>query len=875
MRSLNSLDETTAKRVRFVTAALWLVTTVFVAAATSPGALAQKPLVPPAPPPPPFQPLPALAERTQTERTVTVSVDKLGDGKMVIDCKYPPAAYQLEMNRCRPSREQIAGEAPPPPDIGLYLRSLAVSKMWFILDPYRGTFNDATNTIHLEVIVRGMARNERGDFWECLLVEDQDIRTETAGIYKNTATLSNVAKAGPLATTYKIETPAGSDGLKLLREPLRLAYRPPAVPAGAGVKTGVDFRFEAKPYVMTFAAKCYASPEKFPQLWAARTTLRNTGDQPLQDCRVRFRLAEYTADWGEWSRCATVLPYQTVADPYFPLLDIDKVNKLEGRRTTTLKVEYEYKQADGKVVRDDVSRRVEILGHNDLVSSCLPTEELTDFYSVWNNGPLGLACFVTKDDPVVREAAGLISGKTPGLDAKAGTDESVIAFMYATYDFLQHNKTAYQLPPGLFNGREFVQHVKYGRDVLQNRAGTCIDLAIFFGSVCEAAGMEPVLFLVKGHCFPAVRLPQSKTLFALEATRIPREDFWTAAEEGAAELNEVLTGKKPAYKVDILELRKQGVNGLELPRLPGGTVAAWKYERGRILDWQGKMIRPRAVKPGEVVTNSIGMKMTLVEAKAPFLFGSPKSEAGRNEDELQFKVIFRNPYLVGVYEVTQAEYEKVMGANPSWFSAKGGGKDAVAGMDTALFPVEQVSCEDAKKFCERLSAMPGERAARRLYRLPTEAEWEYACRGGTTSAFNVGDGLTSKDANIAGDKPYLDAPAGPNLQRTAKVGSYKPNKFGLYDMHGNVAEWCADGYFKERQFQSMRLDRIGIDSDGDKVAIDPDGDPKSETNLLRGGAYVGAITLCRSAARRDRAPTYQYRTNGFRVVCVLPEHLDR
>ena len=179
----------------------------------------------------------------------------------------------------------------------------------------------------------------------------------------------------------------------------------------------------------------------------------------------------------------------------------------------------------------------------------------------------------------------------------------------------------------------------------------------------------------------------------------------------------------------------------------------------------------------------------------------------RNEE--QHEVSITKPFYLGVYVVTQAEYEKVMGNNPSWFSAKGDGKDKVKDMDTGQFPVEKVSWDDAVAFCKKLSELPEEKKAGRVYRLPTEAEWEYACRAGTKTAFHYGDSLSSKQANFNGNFPYGGADKGPYLGRTAKVGSYAANAFGLYDMHGNVWEWCQDWYDENYYKNSPKEDPPG------------------------------------------------------------------
>ena len=177
---------------------------------------------------------------------------------------------------------------------------------------------------------------------------------------------------------------------------------------------------------------------------------------------------------------------------------------------------------------------------------------------------------------------------------------------------------------------------------------------------------------------------------------------------------------------------------------------------------------PGNFKPAETFTNSIGMKLTLIPA-GQFMMGSPDTEQGHFINEKLHRVQISKPFYMGTYTVTQREYEKVMQRNPSYFSVNGKGKDDVAGMDTSRFPVEQVSWYDAKEFCNTLSEREG-----KTYRLPTEAEWEYACRAGTTTPFNFGSELNGTQANCYGSEPYGTTSSGPYLARTTKVGSYPP-----------------------------------------------------------------------------------------------------
>jgi hypothetical protein len=176
------------------------------------------------------------------------------------------------------------------------------------------------------------------------------------------------------------------------------------------------------------------------------------------------------------------------------------------------------------------------------------------------------------EDPVIQQVAGWVSARAGGR-ASSDNDDSARAFMKALYEFMAANQIAYQTPPsGTFN-EQFGQHVKFGRDVLRNRAGTCIDLAILYGSVCEAVGLRPVLTLIPGHCFPAVYLP-SGSILAVETTAVGKRSFEDACKIGGEEFVKARR-ELPAYFVDIEELHNQGVYGLELTSVSSSALADW------------------------------------------------------------------------------------------------------------------------------------------------------------------------------------------------------------------------------------------------------------------------------------------------------------
>ncbi len=255
--------------------------------------------------------------------------------------------------------------------------------------------------------------------------------------------------------------------------------------------------------------------------------------------------------------------------------------------------------------------------------------------------------------------------------------------------------------------------------------------------------------------------------------------------------------------------------------------------------------------------NAIVIEMKLIPA-GKFTFGS-SGEGPSYPGEIS------RPFYIGVYEVTQEQYELVMGINPSYFSKSGDGSSDVIAMDTSRFPVDSVSWLDAVEFCNRLSVQESLSACYRLtnnpvgvevlngdgYRLPTEEQWEFACRAYSHYAFNTETRVSGKEANIngkyvylsPGEKSALDPPGDkvdPNgiyLERTTRVGSYRPNAFGLFDAHGNVQEWCSDCY-----------------------------DARCEYRVLRGGSWYHHPKYARSATRKSNGPTSRLKFNGFRIA---------
>lgn len=235
-------------------------------------------------------------------------------------------------------------------------------------------------------------------------------------------------------------------------------------------------------------------------------------------------------------------------------------------------------------------------------------------------------------------------------------------------------------------------------------------------------------------------------------------------------------------------------------------------------------------------TNSIGMKFVLIPAGS-FVMGSPPDEPGRGDDEKQHRVTLTKGFYMSVTEVTQGQWRQVMGNNPSHFQDCG-----------ADCPVEFVSWNDCQEFVKRLN----QREGGNRYRLPTEAEWEYTCRAGSTTA--LANGSISKTG--CGHDPNLDVMGwycGNSGKKPHPVTQRKPNAFGLYDMHGNIWEWCQDWY---GPYPSGHVS-------------DPTGPSSGSVRVLRGGGWHEDVEGCRSALRVGRPPTSRAGTLGFRLAGTL------
>ncbi|MCA9245460.1 MAG: hypothetical protein KDA42_00065 [Planctomycetales bacterium] len=475
--------------------------------------------------------------------TRTITLNEVGDANITLDIRLTTNLYtELKTSS---------------PNMAVLLRQLGAGKHWAQLENIDGRFDDGDSTVRIEYLQRGLARIEHEGEWK-VAIDDQSLDLIT--IDDRQAILSSTANTalGLGTLIIKLQLPEGAHEAAIDSRMTELTYDLDAQ-TNEGNGVGSDFAVDTRKDVMSCLAKIYGN-EKFSQMWTARSIFRNTGDSEITDYRVRFRIAEHSS-WSRWARSEVVLPGQTVVDPFFPIYDLEKLAKLTGTRPASLEVEIEYRQADGRLVQESDVRRMTILSRNEAIFSSLATDKAVSFADRFDNIQLVLGSMVNANDPVIQQLAGGVSRLSGGAAASSSDDEAA-KFLDALFSFMGDSQIAYQTPPGLLRDGKNGQHIKSGRDVLQNRAGTCVDLGVLFASTCEAVGLRPSLVVVPGHCFPAVQLPSGK-LIGVEATMIGHASFLEAVKKGTEELREAQNGT--SIIVDIRALRNQGVHSLDLP----------------------------------------------------------------------------------------------------------------------------------------------------------------------------------------------------------------------------------------------------------------------------------------------------------------------
>jgi hypothetical protein len=521
---------------------------------------------------------PALAPVDERNVIVRVEiesdVDAVGDARTKLQVKMPPAYDTFVRNLLR--KQVVAGE---PRQIPLQARNLVdfldLDSTESLPEDVQADFSLDAMTIRLREIGWG---SHRDGVWVCPLTSDPSVPYEIVKKERGrVVTVRGVQPAGGNQVTLTVGVftlPEGAHGIEVVGKPSRLVYRLAApAPAGAPAAGRPALRLEAKPHLMSALYRLYGDP-RIPKLWAARSAFHNDGAETLTSFQVRYRIPGY-ADWSAWAKYDFVYPGQTVVDRFRPALD-PKVREIRAATPVTVEVEYEYARGDGTVVRESASTPTKLLGFNDGVYTDVEMGPDSPWCELLKGMPWVLASFVSGDDPVMREAADWARRAAGGVSPTDG-DQEAKRFLQAVYELMRRNLDYEQAVGSLVDGVPR-QYLKYGRDVLRTRKGTCVNTSILFASVAEAAGLEPTIMVVPGHAFVGIKLPKSGQLFFIEttgATATANAPFDRACKAAARRFQEAARSGL-FMPINIPLMRGRGVTPTALADAGPDPLRRWK-----------------------------------------------------------------------------------------------------------------------------------------------------------------------------------------------------------------------------------------------------------------------------------------------------------
>lgn len=519
-----------------------------------------------------------------------IMVDGLGNARFEITRKMTTEAYQKLRSLLAPRR--IVNGSGGEPQVQIIRLGNAEDVLNFLdfrnlgveLEDLHGELLDTACSIRVSFRVPGWARNQGNDCWQGQVLDSLRWLDPTphralpplAGSVSyefkqesETVTLTGTEQGCP--TQVEIVLPRGASKVAFAAHRISFCLpAPAAAKAPEGPAAPPEFRLNAKSVVQASLNQDYGNPRLLTK-WLARTRFDNRGNEVLQHCKVRSRLElpGMATEWVEQD-LGTVYPGQTVQHAIYAALP-KALMSMVSRSTARITVECRYTRPDGQEEVEEEMARFDILGANDSLYTTLEASQASSFYLCFQDFATIAGSFVTGSDPVIQELKGRLIRELGGIDV-AADDARAMRFLEELFNYYRKN-IAYTLPPSIMRNYLLQQHLCFGRNVLQNRAGTCIDLAILYASVIEAAGLQAHLILVKGHCFPAVTLPSGKvvyieTTFCAAGTWEKSQDF-RAAMKAAEATHAQSMASQQLIDIDISLLRKHGMKPTELPALAG------------------------------------------------------------------------------------------------------------------------------------------------------------------------------------------------------------------------------------------------------------------------------------------------------------------
>jgi len=511
--------------------------------------------------------IPAYSQTITKINTIKVNlwgvVDDKGNISLSVRWTFPTTAMYLQIKKAYPNPYVIA-------------RNLLGASATMELRNAKVSYEDQNNSLKLTADALGGAINKK-QRWTINIGKGADM-LYSDGKRAIFLLVQSVGSDAVMIQVLNMNLPKGTSDCKFDSKTGLFTYLlDRKVSKG---KTSIDFTVRLKPRIMSAVYKVYGNPDLFEgSYWIAKTIFRNTGASDITDLRISYKLGDYTS-WSPESSYSLVVPGGTVVDFYYPIIS-SKIAELKSSTPCELVVKYSYKDSSGKAYSDTASYRLQVLGINQFEFSNLPEEERTGTWSDnFSNSPL-VAAFVTKLDDPVKAFAGMVSQYAGGVAASANDDDA-IKFCKALYELEVFNGISYQTTGGfLTEYGSGGQDIKYPRDVLRDKAGNCIELAILCASVCESVGLKSLIITIPGHAFPVIILPSGQ-LLPIEATGVggaavgKSASFEEAVRIGRKNVQELEMGRY--FVVNVQDLQSQGLSTPELPKLPADILKQWGYK---------------------------------------------------------------------------------------------------------------------------------------------------------------------------------------------------------------------------------------------------------------------------------------------------------
>ena len=458
--------------------------------------------------------------------------------------------------------------------------------VWELLPGAKSGYDDASSSVVMDFVCRGAVYSGQNDEWVAnvgLGYDFVDTYARSDGVsvvqYYKTWNFSGLA----VQEQIQFILPKGASTVRTLPGNQGFAYILRAPAHGGEPRLSLE-KLMVKERLMSCTYKVYGLAQDTAELrgqWLAKSVFANTGTGAVKNLRMRYKVSGYS-EWSAWQKYANVLPGQTIVSLYYPVLGKETA-LLRSNTPVDVLLEYTYEDGQRKLVEETESARTVLLGVNSFIFSSLMTGEN---YGSWkedhNNAPL-LAAWVTRNDPVIREFAALANKNAGGLGATSG-DKEAWKVLESCYNLLRQNDFTYQHPDGFVDksvsyDEKMIQNVKLPRDVVRDRSGTCIDLAILYAAMANEVGLEPYLMLLPGHCMPVIKLPSGNWL-PVEVTgvgggfRAQTGSFESVVAYGQKEFAEVY-GTNKCYLVNVRSAWTMGISNPELEKLPDDILQRW------------------------------------------------------------------------------------------------------------------------------------------------------------------------------------------------------------------------------------------------------------------------------------------------------------